>query len=595
MNEAKDNALDINNISKDSYILPVSSGQERLWFLQALDESLGAAYNISAAFKIRQNINRIALQHAVNTIVLRHESLRTGICKIDGTIKQIVDPHLVVTVSYHDYVSLNDKHQHIVQKMQSEAKKPFILSSPGLVRFSLYRAEPDCFYLLIILHHSIADGISLQIMIDEIVTCYQQILTTGETSLPKLEYQFADLIAWQDEQRTAELEQSDINYWQKKLSGVNTSVQFIESKMRSGTSNFLGETLPLCLDVKVFAGIATLSKKLRVSPYCVLFSAFALLVHYHSGHTDFLIGVPTVNREHQDAWAAVGYFANTVIIRVNFNLINTVEDLLLQVHETMSEALSHQDLSVSKVVEGIQSQRSDNLGTVFQLMFSYQESQHIKTILKSFNAEKILIDNGLSKFDIFFLLLNDNNSLEGYIEYSTELFDKDTICQLIQHYVLICTTLSQRLPLSLYDADLLSKLTSADIQRHINQTKNHSSTGINDDFFGTESNRQNSLIEDELIIIWQEILETQHPISTNANFFNLGGNSLLLTKVVDKINKKLSVAIPIKVIFLNPTIEKIAEYINSMKSSSLSADKITDKMIHLFEKSELENMMKEIA
>ncbi len=586
-----------NNISNDNYVLPVSSGQERLWFLQALDERLGAAYNISAGIKIQNIVNRVILQKAINFVVLRHEALRTAICKVDGVLQQVVDPHLLITIHYIDHATANlpDSHQQVLKEMQLEARKPFDLSSSGLIRFSLYRIQSDSFYLLMILHHSIADGASVEILIREIITCYQQILNEGKIVLSELPYQFADIIAWQNERISTDIENDQIAYWTNKLKGTNTCVRFPESIARIGEPNFKGETLPFCLNKNVFNEMVSLSKEIRVSPYSVLFSAFALLIHYYTGETDFLIGVPTVNRDHKETWPVVGYLANTVVIRVNLNLITTVKDLILQIHNTISEALSYQDLSIAKVVDALQAGRTGDLGTIFQFMFSYQESNDIQSILDSFGAEKILIDNGLSKFDIFLFILNQNNSLDGFVEYSTELFDSSVMLSLIKHFINICIVLSKNIDTTIYSSGLLNPITLDEIHQRIKVAKNDYSSRIKSDSLalGVDMTRQNTAVESELEKIWQELLGIQNPISIHENFFELGGNSLLATKLVDMINRKLNVCLPIKIIFLHPCIEKIANYIDSLKISPILQDKKLDKFVDLYESDKIEKLMEE--
>ena len=161
-------------VNHGNYVLPISSNQEQLYFLSSVDERLSAAYNINVAFKINKRLNRVVLQNAINYIVLRHEALRTGICKLNNVLKQVVDPSLMITLQYWDlfHFESNEKEKEVLKRMQLEARKPFQLSIPGLFRISLYRLEQDIFYLLLVFHHSIVDGISVEILIREIFIVY---------------------------------------------------------------------------------------------------------------------------------------------------------------------------------------------------------------------------------------------------------------------------------------------------------------------------------------------------------------------------------------------------------------------------------------
>jgi hypothetical protein len=580
-----------NIIGVDNFVLPTSSGQERLWFLQALDERLGAAYNISTAFKIQNNINRIILQKAINIVVSRHEALRTGICKVNNVLQQIVDPYLLITVNYFDLIkeNLSDIEKYVVNEIQLEARNPFILSTPGMVRFSLYRTQVDLFYFLIVTHHSISDGVSVEIIFREIITCYLHMLRQENIILPELPFQFADVAAWQNARITANIEKEHILYWKNKLRGVNTVVQFPEGRTHLGEPTFRGETLPFYIEAGVFSCLTSLSKELRVSPYSILLSVFALLIHYNTGETDFLIGVPTVNRGQKETWPVVGYLANTVVIRVNIGLVKTVKELLLQINDTMSEGLSHQDLCISKVVNAIQSERAGNLSTIFQFMFSYQESNDIQKLLDSFKAQKLLVDNGLSKFDIFLFLLNQNNTVDGFFEYSTDLFENTFMHNLIKHFIIICNNISANISSSIYSHAFLNSISLEVLNKRIHQSKNKSGQLSISSSENIEAIRKNTSIEDEIEIIWQELLNINNSISIYANFFELGGNSLLVTKLVDAINRKLNVSIPIKIIFIHPCIERIAGYIDSLKKSPVFIDSNLEKIIKLYDTEDIFN------
>lgn len=576
-----------NRINNGSYVLPASSGQEQLYFLSSIDEQLNAAYNINIAFKITKQINRIVLQNAINYVVLRHEALRTGLCKQDNTLKQVVEPDLMITVQYWDLIQFesDEKEKEVLKRMRLEARKPFQLYIPGLFRVSLYRVEPNIFYLLLVLHHSIADGISVEILISEIFTVYEQILESKGADLPALKYQFADIIAWQSERFHAGLVKEYTEYWSRKLNGANTSVHLRRSKIqRSGS--FDGQAIFWDIEKANLNAIIEQCKSNKISTYCLLISAFALLIHYHSGYSDFLIGIPTANRDEKESWPIIGYFSNTVVIRINFNVINSVAGLLHQINESINEALTYQSLPISKIVNILKPKRTEDFGTIFQFMFSYQESSDIKKTLDNFSAQQIFVDNDLSKFDLFLYLLNEGESLNGIIEYSTELFEHSYILELIQHYQSICNVLSQDVSLLLYDKKLLNNLDADLIKNRINEVNSDQRQEIKRDSLSQKNKQMLSALEEKLILIWREVLDLKGEISTEDSFFDLGGNSLLVTKLVDHINRTLNINLPIKVIFLNPYIKKIAEYIEGAAVGNKVSEKDLDRIMQVTENAE---------
>lgn len=576
-----------NRINNGSYVLPASSGQEQLYFLSSIDEQLNVAYNINIAFKITKQINRIVLQNAINYVVLRHEALRTGLCKQDNTLKQVVEPDLMITVQYWDLIQFEsgEKEKEVLKRMKLEARKPFQLYIPGLFRVSLYRVEPNIFYLLLVLHHSIADGISVEILISEIFTVYEQILESKDADLPALKYQFADIIAWQSERFHAGLVKEYTEYWSRKLNGANTSVHLGRSiTQRSGS--FDGQAIFWDIKKNNFSAIIEQSKSNKISTYCLLISAFALLIHYHSGYSDFLIGIPTANRDEKESWPIIGYFSNTVVIRINFNVINSVAGLLQQINESINEALTYQSLPISKIVNILKPKRTEDFRTIFQFMFSYQESSDIKKVLDNFSAQQIFVDNDLSKFDLFLYLLNEGESLNGIIEYSTELFEHSYILELIQHYQSICNVLSQDVSLLLYDKKLLNNLDADLIKNRIAEVNSDERQEIKRDNLSQKNKQMLSVLEEKLISTWREVLDLQGEISIEDSFFDLGGNSLLVTKLVDHINHTLNINLPIKVIFLNPYIKKIAEYIEGVTVGNKVSEKDLDRIMQVTENAE---------
>lgn len=579
-------------VNHGNYILPISSNQEQLYFLSSIDEKLSAAYNINVAFKINKWLNRVVLQNAINYIVLRHEALRTGICKQNNALKQVVDPSLMLTIQYWDLLKFesDEKEKEVLKRMQLEARKPFQLFIPGLFRISLYRVEQDIFYLLLVLHHSIADGISVEILIREIFTVYEQILNSRDVNLPLLKYQFADIVAWQSEKFHADLIREHTEYWKQKLHGVGTSVHFERNQKKTNERTFDGKAVFLDIERHDLNSITEQCKKNKVSTYCLLMSAFALLIHYHSGYSDFLIGIPTANRDEKEIWPVIGYFSNTVVIRINFNAINSIESLLLHVQKSINDALSYQSLPISKIVEILNPKRTEDFGTIFQFMFSYQESSNIKEILNNLSAQQIFIDNKLSKFDIFLYLLNEGESLKGVIEYSTELFEHAYILDLIYHYKLICSIFSQDVSLLLYDKKLLNNLDINVIQSRINEVNAYVKQEIKRDSLFHKESQNISPLEGKLISIWKEVLNTQDNISTEDNFFDLGGNSLLVTKLVGRIHAVLNVSLPIKIIFLNPYIKKIAEYIDATTVGNDASEKDLSRVMLLTESAEFTDL-----
>ncbi|MES2217072.1 MAG: condensation domain-containing protein [Pseudomonadota bacterium] len=564
----------MHGIQNESYIFPAAPAQERLWFLHQFDQRLGSAYNIAIAFKINSAVNRVTLQKAINYLVARHESLRTAIVKTDSGIKQVIKLHLLSSVNYFDYTNLSGakKLNLLMQNIKNEAQFQFDLSKPGLFKISLHQAEDDCYYIAITMHHSIADGISLEIFIQEMISSYEAYLKQEQPKLTELKYQYVDIMDSEYNWKSSPEYTIQKKYWYEKLLNVPQYIKLIGSNEISVERTYQGSVQTYNLGIDRLNQVALLAKKLNVTNYTILMSAFCLLVHYYSNENDFLIGVPVANRYNDEMFKVIGFLANTVLLRVKITDILRLNDFITSIQGAINEYVNYQRLPYSDVVDYLHPERTVNSHSVFQLMFGFQKTNLNRSYENGIALQRIPVDSGLSKFDLSFFIFEEHDNISLITEYSSELFSEKWMAEFLQNYNKVLSLLVDNVETTIFDNNFRSHL-KLQTNHSVKPTIPVKPEKLNESFSYAVS-RTEKIMEE----IWQKLLKIDNPLSIQDNFFSLGGNSLMVTQLIDLFQKETGIVIPIKIIFLSPTIKLLAKHIDEMSKEKFTTTPGNDEI-----------------
>jgi hypothetical protein len=552
------------DLLQNSYVFSASPGQERLWFLNQFDEKLGGAYNIAIAFKINSAINRVALQKAANYLVARHESLRTALVKTDGMVKQCIIPSLLTTINYFDYQTYlgQNKLAAIQQAIKNEASHFFDLAKPGLLRLSLYQAEDNGYYFSITMHHSIADGLSLEIFILEIFESYAAFINNQEPQFPVLQYQYADIVEWSANWKNSAEYFQHQEHWQKKLANASQSIKLKGAQKVLNERTYLGSIQQYKLEQSIIDKVDVLSSQFNTSNYTVLIAAFCLLIHNYSNADDFLIGVPVANRHNENMQNIMGFLANTLLLRVKINKNDTISDFIKNILCSINEYVNFQRYPYNEVVNYLQPKRQVNSNSLFQIMFGYQIINSNYSLKSGLPLERMEVDIGLSKFDLAFFIFEENENISIITEYSLEIFSEAWMTSFIHDYKTILSLLFEKLNQAIGVVNFLPRLNHHEDNK-VHKTELAMPISTVDSTFSPVS----SLTEKRVEKIWQTLLEIDKPISINDNFFELGGNSLMVTRLIELFALEIGIILPIKAIFLGPTIKQLAENLDQINST----------------------------
>lgn len=414
-------------------ITPMSFAQKRLWFLDKLYPNQGL-YNIPFAFEIHGEIQVSLLEKALLSLVSRHEILRTSFELVQDEPIQVIHKKIDFSIGVIDLSSKKDS--HLIEKHRREAGlHHFDLSKAPLMFVNLINFGHRRYELLITLHHIIADGWSIIIFMKELAAFYNAFAKNIEVNLPTLEIHYADYSLWQKEWLTGNVLQKQIDYWKNHLSQAPDTIQLPMKGPRFDEPTYEGKCYCYPIQTGNIEKLKQLGEKNQCTMFMTFLAIFYLLLYRYTDQDDIVIGTPIANRNYPGVENLIGFFVNTLALRIRFKESLSFINLLAQVKEIALNAYDNQDVPFEQVVESLQIKRELNKNPVFQVMFDYdQQSDDFNLILDDANVRLLPQELPLSKFDLTFLVQNKQGNFTLIIEYMTQLFSPVTIELMAKHF-----------------------------------------------------------------------------------------------------------------------------------------------------------------
>ncbi|MFZ6659098.1 amino acid adenylation domain-containing protein [Undibacterium sp. TJN19] len=410
----------------------LSFSQQRLWLL---DQLMGASavYNISFAIRLEDRLNIDILQRCLQTITDRHEALRTRFVAENGDAKIIVDDVLDLQLQPEDVNSIDE----VLAIWRDERDYLFDISKEALFRARLLREAADSHVLVVTMHHIVSDAWSLGVFFKELVSLYRDFSRGLPSSLTELPIQFSDYASWQRQSLTDAVLSEQARYWEQQLANLPSLLMLPADHPRPLEQRFKGATEAIHIPADLGAALQQLSKAQGATLFMSLLSAFSILLGRYAGQNDIVVGAPVANRMRREAEGLIGFFVNTLVMRTSLSGNPTFNALLGKVRETALQAYAHQDLPFEYLVETLNPERSLSHSPLFQVMFILQNAP-MDTVafegvkVSSLNGERM---DGFSRFDITLSLAEGKDGLKGVFEYNTDLFERSTICRMVDHFL----------------------------------------------------------------------------------------------------------------------------------------------------------------
>ncbi|HEV3051237.1 MAG TPA: condensation domain-containing protein, partial [Longimicrobium sp.] len=409
--------------------IPLSFAQQRLWFLEQFG-NLGSTYHIPMRLRLRGELDGGALVRALDRIVARHEALRTGFPMVDGQPVQHIIPveesafHLVE----HDLHASPDAEDELRRLVREEASAPFDLARGPLVRGRLVRMAADDNVLLLTMHHIVSDGWSSGVLFRELGALYTAFARGEPDPLPPLPVQYADYAAWHRRRVEGPVLEAQAEYWRETLSGAPELLELPTDRPRPARQDFAGASVNVELDEALTAALQALSQRHGTTLYMTMLAAWAVVLARLSGQNDVVVGTPTAGRTRAEVEGLIGFFVNTLALRVDVSGAPTVAELLGRVRQQALEAQQHPDLPFEQVVERVRPERSLSHTPLFQVMLGWQEMPGAEPELPGLAAIPLDgVEEDAAAFDLSLNLAPRDGRIAGELTYATALFDRATV------------------------------------------------------------------------------------------------------------------------------------------------------------------------
>ena len=452
--------------------LPLSFAQQRLWFLDQF-EGAGAAYHIPGALRLQGPLDRCVLQATLDTIVARHEVLRTTFVSIDGVPVQVIAPEASFTLEFIDLSAQTqaDSGAKVRRQIAAEVQASFDLSTGPLIRGRLIRLADGDHILFVTMHHIISDGWSMGVLIQEVAAIYTAYRQEHPNPLPPLAIQYADYAQWQRNWLVGEALHTQLSYWKQQLSGTPALLDLPTDRPRPSVQSYAGASSGFALNPELSTGLKVLAKRYNATLYMTLYTGWAILLSRLSGQDDIVIGAPVANRQRAEVEGLIGFFVNTLALRTNLSANPSVSALLEQVKGMTLAAYTHQDVPFEQVVKAVMPLRSMSHAPVFQTMFALQNTPQGEFHLPELTFTPQEIPHNTAQFDLTLSLEETEGAIVGGLEYASDLFDRETIKRWIGHFKAILTGMVQDAEQKIGELELLDANERRQVLEEFNATQ----------------------------------------------------------------------------------------------------------------------------
>ncbi|HZO74968.1 MAG TPA: amino acid adenylation domain-containing protein, partial [Ktedonobacteraceae bacterium] len=442
---------------KQCLLFPVSFSQQRMWVLDQLAPGT-STYTIAGAIRLLGELDQQALEHTLSELVDRHEALRTVFRAVGGRPVQLVLPPAPLKLAAEDLSALSEaeRESQLQRCLLQEAARPFDLASGPLFRPSLFRLADRQHVLLLSVHHSVFDGWSQGVLLQEFMLLYEAFVAGGPSPLPPLPLQYADFARWQRSWFEKSAMREQLVFWQRQLAAPLPSLDLPVDRPRQPVQTFTGANFSFTLPVDETRALTALSQQQGVTLFTTLLAAFCILLARYSGQTDILVGTPVANRTRAELESLIGCFINTLVLRTQLADNPDLRTFLKRVQHVALEAYAHQDIPFEKIVEELAPQRDLSRSPFFQVMFVLQNAPQPPLALKGFTIENVSVPIQIAKFDLTLYIIENEQGLQAHFEYNTDLFEETTIARMAVHFQRVLQAVLSNLDCTIGDVPLLT-------------------------------------------------------------------------------------------------------------------------------------------
>jgi len=429
---------------------PLSFAQQRLWFVDQLEQN-SPAYNMPAALRLRGLLNTVALEASLNEILHRHAVLRTCFHLKDGNPVQHICDDITLNPQKTDLSDLppDARDTRIQAMIDAESQKPFDLQTGPLIRAQLLICNAEEHVLLLSMHHIVSDGWSIGLLGRELSVLYAAYTQEQPSPLPPLDIQYSDFAHWQNQWMDSPDFIRQRDYWYKRLVDAPHVLDLPCDYSRPTLQTYHGKTHTIRLDGACQAQLHKLARKIGGTVFMPLFGAFALLLKSYSAQNDLVIATPIANRNRSEVEDLIGFFANTLPLRIELEGCTTFSDILGRVQQETLRAYEHQDIPFEKIVDSLNITRDLSRSPLAQVVFVLQNaprhaSGSTTAELEGLQMEPIAFETGTVRLDLEVHVWEESDAMKVEFIYNTDLFAPETIARMADNFQAIIDNICTR-------------------------------------------------------------------------------------------------------------------------------------------------------
>ena len=414
--------------------LPVSVTQEGVWFVERL-VGPSPLYHLVQAVRLQGPLDASVLERSLQALSVRHASLRTGVEERDGVPVQVIHPAVTVSlpVVAIDGLTSDERVETMARRAREGAQRPFDLAQPPLLRAELLRLGEDDHVLLLVVHHLVVDGWSLSVMARELRALYAALSQHQHPLLPPLSRRYVDYARRQRRRLRSPALQRHFDYWREQLQDL-PALDLATDRPRPARRSFAGGVERFEVSAELLAELRALARRENVTLFMVLLAAFQTLLMRYSGQEDLAVGSPVAGRPGAEFEGLFGFFTNTLVLRTDLSGNPSFRELLARVRRVALEAYAHQEAPSDRLVGELRLPRDLSRNPLYPVAFAFQNMADTILTLPGLRSSRIPLHTSTAKCDVWLSLTEADGRLEGEVEYSTDLFDADTMARLARHY-----------------------------------------------------------------------------------------------------------------------------------------------------------------
>jgi amino acid adenylation domain-containing protein len=501
----------------DRVTAPLSYNQQGLWVLNQLmpGESL---YHSPTAARLKGPLDVEALIKTLQTIVARHDGLRTIFKIVDGTPQQVVQQFTldVPLVDLSDK-SESDSEDEALRILRHEARRPFDLSQGPLIRAVLLRMQAQEHIVLVTMHHIVTDGWSIGIFHRELSALYEAFSSDKPAPLAELPIQYSDYSAWQREWFDGEIYDSQLAYWKQQFATLPPALELPTDHPRPKVQAyraFRGAQRTISLSADLTRRLKLLCQKENVTLFMMLMAAYQVLLHRYTGEEDIVVGTPIAGRQMPETEDLIGLFINTLALRTDLSGDVTFRQLLDRVKQASLGAYAHQDLPFERLVKELQPERTLAHNPLFQVMFVLQSEEILPLQLPGLAVEHFRVDNIMANFDLTLDVVERDDQLDCLFESNADLFENETIARMLSHFQRLLEGIAENPGRKISELPLLTKAERHQLLVEWNNTKtDYPSDKCIPELF----EQQVTNAPDAVALVWEDQELTYRELDARAN------------------------------------------------------------------------------